>query len=140
MTMRIAPSSRSRFSYFPMPFTLFLPVLVPVFFLVLVVLGRVRSPSGYPSLFLYAILGLGGVLSVLFAASYWRRPWRYEIDETGFAADRVWGRQRIYVRWDEIIRVGRVRNKDWRRNWPENVVGSRRGIQILLPSNLGGYN
>ena len=128
-----------RFSYFPLPFAFFLWVLVPVVLLVALVRGRLKNPWGLPALFLYALFGIVAVVGCLMASSYWRRPWRYEIHESALVADRLWGRYRISLPWNEIIRVGKVRGKDWRRHWPETEVESRRGIRVVIPSNLGGY-
>jgi hypothetical protein len=139
MASRVLSSPQRRFSYFPLPFALFLPILVPVFFLIVLVMGRMKNPWGFPSLLLYALLAVGAVVSWLLGSSYWRRPWRYEIHESGLVADRLWGRHRIHLPWGKIIRVSKVTGKDWRRNWPETVVESRDGIRIVIPSNLGGY-
>jgi hypothetical protein len=134
---RLRPSKR--FSYFPLPFAFFLPTLLPVILLVLILVGRVKDPSGLAALALYALLGIIAVVAWLVGLSYWRRPWGYETHEDRLVAYRLWGRHRIDLPWGEIIRVSRVTGKDWRRNWPETLLESRSGTRVVIPSNLGGY-
>jgi hypothetical protein len=139
MASRVPSSPQRRFSYFPLPFAFFLGTLAPLVIIVPLVMGRVKNPSGLHALLLYALFGIVAVVGWLMGSSYWRRPWRYEVQDSGLVADRLWGRQRIHLPWGEIIRVSKVTGKDWRRNWPETVVESRDGIRVVIPSNLGGY-
>ncbi len=127
--------SSRRFHYYG--FLLFAPAAL-LCLVCLLLLSRVRiNGGGGVLLYVAALLGV-----FFFGArgwAYWKRPWRYEVDDRYLSADRLSGRQRIEIPWTEIRCVRKVKTQDRFRNWPEIEVQALNGATLLIASNLGGY-
>ena len=128
-----------KFSYFPAPFVFLVPLLAPVLMVTVVLSGRLTNPAGALALTLYVLFGAGTIFWLLFVTAYFKRPWRYWVDDHMFTADRLWGRDRFEIPWLKIARVKKADRADRFRNWPEVAVEAEDGTVITVPANLRHY-
>jgi len=69
---------------------------------------------------------------------YFGQPWAYTVNDETLIAERLWGHDRVEIRWSDVARVTKI-PRPRVRTWPFVQVESRNGQKILIGTHLRGY-
>lgn len=122
----------------------FIPSLIMAWVFIGSIIREVNTSSSQePGVLLKVLLILVFLGFVTFwflsiAFTYFRRPWLLTTNLEEIIAERLWGRDRVVIRWLDIVRVTKV-PQGRIRTWPFIQVEALDGRRILIGTHLMQY-